>query len=110
MDVKCVRFVGAISRIQELGDDPHVSLSFLPERGVTGMLELDVSGTRDVLDKGLNDGILGHVRCAVDYERFRFDVVQTVDDRPSSSWCGPNPTGQPRQRDNRDGESIRELY
>jgi len=97
MGTKCTKLVRAASRIQELRDDPHVCLSFLPERGVTGVFELDVSGARDVIDKRLDDEILGHVCCAVDHERLCFDVVETVDDRPSSPGCDPNPPGQPRQ-------------
>jgi len=70
------------SRIQELRDDPHVCFSFLPERGVTGVLELDMSGVGNVIEEGLDDEILSHVGRAVDHERLHVDVVEAVDDRP----------------------------
>jgi len=80
----CISLRGTTSRIQELRDDPHVCLSFLPERGVTGVLELDLSGVGNVIEERLDDEILSHVSCTVDHERLHVDVVQTVDDCPPS--------------------------
>ena len=97
IDTECMGSGKTTSRIQEPRDDPHVCLSFLPERGVTGVLELDVGGVRNVIDEWLDDEILSHVGRAVDYERLGFDVVQTVDDRPPTSGTRPNPPGSARQ-------------
>ena len=85
------------SRIQELRDNAHVRLSFLPERGVTGMLKPDVSCIRDVIDERLDDEILSHVGCTVEHERLRVDVVEAVDDRPPCPGFSPNPPDSPRQ-------------
>jgi len=46
---------------------------------MTGVLELDVRSVRYIVEERLDDEVLSHVGCAVDYERLHVDVVETVD-------------------------------
>ena len=57
-----------------------------------------MSGTGDVGDERLDDEILSHICCAVEYERLRVNIVEAIDDGPSSPGFSPNESDSPCQK------------